>query len=239
MADKNMHLALFGPPGAGKSTQSKLLLQRWPIVSLSTGKMLREEAAAGTELGLKVRNLLGRGELVDNDTMIATIRKWLEILPANKGFLLDGFPRTIAQAVALDEILLELNRPLNGVINLELTVSEAVYRLGGRRMCYGAGPEEILHINDEEAVDRCLARGGMLVQRGDDLPNVIIRRLSVHEAETAPLIDFYRSRGIVQVVGASGPTELVTQHIVEGFKFWQLFDKTANPNSSEIRQSRL
>ncbi len=239
MTAKNMHLVLFGPPGSGKSTQASLLLERWPIIALSAGKMLREAASAGSELGIKVRSLLSHGELVDDETMIASIRKWLETLPANKGFLLDGFPRTIPQATALDEILLELNRPLNGIINLELTVSEAVYRLGGRRMCYGAEPEEIIHIDDEEAVDRCLSRGGMLVQRGDDLPKVIIRRLSVYEAETAPLINFYWSRGIVHIVRASGPPEIVTQHIIEEFKFWQLLDNTASSGIAEIRQSRL
>jgi adenylate kinase len=218
MPNNRTHIVLFGPPGAGKSTQSKFLLKRWPIVSLSTGKMLREEAADGTELGLKVRDLLGRGELVDDATMIATIRKWLENLPPDKGFLLDGFPRTLPQAVALDEMLEELGRPLTGVVNLRLSVSEAVYRLGGRRICYGVGPEEIIHINDEEAVERCLSRGGLLVQRADDLPNVIVRRLNVHEAETEPLLNFYRSRNIVHSVDASGPPEVVAQRIVAGFE---------------------
>jgi adenylate kinase len=218
MPNNRTHIVLFGPPGAGKSTQSKFLLKRWPIVSLSTGKMLREEAADGTELGLKVRDLLGRGELVDDATMIATIRKWLENLPPDKGFLLDGFPRTLPQAVALDEMLEELDRPLTGVVNLRLSVSEAVYRLGGRRICYGVGPEEIIHINDEEAVGRCLSRGGLLVQRADDLPNVIVRRLNVHEAETEPLLNYYRSRNIVHNVDASGPPEVVAQRIVAGFE---------------------
>jgi adenylate kinase len=218
MPNNRTHIVLFGPPGAGKSTQSKFLLKRWPIVSLSTGKMLREEAADGTELGLKVRDLLGRGELVDDATMIATIRKWLENLPPDKGFLLDGFPRTLPQAVALDEMLEELGRPLTGVVNLRLSVSEAVYRLGGRRICYGVGPEEIIHINDEEAVERCLSRGGLLVQRADDLPNVIVRRLNVHEAETEPLLNYYRPRNIVHSVDASGPPEVVAQRIVAGFE---------------------
>lgn len=218
MPDNRLHIVLFGPPGAGKSTQSTFLLKRWPIASLSTGKMLREESAAGTELGLKVRELLGRGELVDDDTMIATIHKWLENLPPEKGFLLDGFPRTVPQAEALDTMLEELGRPLTGIVNLRLSVSEAVYRLGGRRICYGAGPEEIIHINDEEAVDRCLARGGLLVQRADDLPNVIVKRLNVYEGETEPLLAYYRPHNIVQTVEASGDPEVVAQRIVAGFE---------------------
>lgn len=218
MSDNRMHIALFGPPGAGKSTQSMFLLKRWPIISLSTGRMLREEAAAGSELGLKVRALLATGELVDDDLMIATIKKWLENLPADKGFLLDGFPRTIPQAEALDTILKEIGRPMSGIIDLSLSVSEAVYRLGGRRICYGAGPEEIIHINDEEAVNRCLARGGLLVQRADDLPNVIVKRLNVYEAETEPLLNYYRNRNIVHSVDAAGPPEVVSQRIVKALR---------------------
>ncbi|HEX2912084.1 MAG TPA: adenylate kinase [Chloroflexia bacterium] len=207
------HIVLFGPPGAGKSTQSKLLVKRLPIVAISTGKMLREEVVAGTELGRQVQEVLARGELVSDEIMIATIRKWLENLPSDKGFLLDGFPRTIAQAEALDKMLEVLERPLTSVIKLNLSVSEAVYRLGGRRICYGAGPEEIIHINDEEAVSACLKRGGLLVQRPDDLPNVIVNRLAVHEAETAPLVDYYQPRGLVHSVDASGSPEDIASRI--------------------------
>jgi adenylate kinase len=209
-----LHILLFGPPGAGKSTQTTLLTRRWPIVAVSTGKMLREEIAAGTTLGRQVRDILARGELVDDTLMVATIHTWLAALPPDRGFLLDGFPRTIAQARALDAILDALQRPLTAVINLELTVSEAVYRLGGRRICYGADPEEIIHINDEAAVARCLARGGLLVQRPDDLPNVIVRRLSVHEADTEPLMAFYEPRGIAHTINAAGSPEEVAQRIV-------------------------
>ena len=214
MAAERQHIILFGPPGAGKSTQSDHIMQHWPVVAISTGKRLREEIASGSELGRQVREVLARGELVDDDLMVATVESWLTALPADKGFLLDGFPRTPAQAEALDAILQRLDRPLTAVIKLDLSVSEAVYRLGGRRICYGVGAEEIIHINNEAEVEYCLARGGLLVQRPDDLPNVIVRRLAVHEAETEPLMDYYSSCGCVHTISATGSAEAVTQRII-------------------------
>ena len=201
------HFLLFGPPGSGKSTQAAFLTRHWPLVAVSTGQLLRGEVAAGTPLGQQVRPLLARGELVPDPLMVAIIRNWLAALPPDQGFLLDGFPRTIAQAQALDTVLAEQQRPLTAVITLDLPISEAVYRLGGRRICHGADPEEIIHIDDAGAVERCLARGGLLVQRPDDLPQVIQRRMAVYEAATEPLLAFYEPRGIVHPIAAAGPAE--------------------------------
>lgn len=205
---------LFGPPGAGKSTQAEYLMRHWQVAAISTGKLLREQIAAGTQVGLRVRDVLARGELVDDALMIEILRAWLTEIPRDTGFLLDGFPRTIPQAQALDQILDTLHRPLSAVIELHLSVSEAVHRLGGRRICYGNGPDEIIHINDEAAIARCLERGGLLVQRPDDLPNVIVRRLAVYEAETEPLINYYRARGIAHHVDASGERAQVAARIM-------------------------
>lgn len=211
---KAPNIILFGPPGAGKSTQAGLLVKHWPLVAISTGKKLREEIASGTELGRKVREVLDRGELVHDDLMIATITSWIQQVPADHGFLLDGFPRTVPQARALDAILTTLGIEITAIIKLNLSVSEAVYRLGGRRLCYGVGAEEIIHINDEEAVSSCLMRGGLLVQRADDLPNVIIKRLAVYEAETEPLMNFYKPRGNVHAIDAASAPEHVAERVV-------------------------
>ncbi|MBC8075021.1 MAG: nucleoside monophosphate kinase [Chloroflexales bacterium] len=207
------HVIIFGPPGAGKSTQAKRLVERWPLMTLSTGQMLREEVAKQSPLGKQVGAVIARGELIDDTLMADVIRTWLTALPPDKGFLLDGFPRTVEQAALFDEILADLKRPLNAVIKLSLSVSEAVYRLGGRRLCYGVGSEEIIHINDEQAVVRCLERNGLLVQRPDDLPNVIVHRLALYAAETDGLLALYAERGLTHTVHAAGSTEEVAQRI--------------------------
>jgi adenylate kinase len=210
-----VHLLLFGPPGAGKSTQTEHLVRRFNVVPISTGALLRDQIASGTEVGKNVRGILARGELVSDELIIPILEERLAMLRPTEGFLLDGFPRTIPQAQELDRVLDELKRPLTAVINLELGVSDAVYRLGGRRICHGNGPDEIIHIGDDAAVARCLERGGLLVQRPDDLPNVIIRRLVVYLTQTEPIINYYRPRGIVLTVNASGSAQEVARRISE------------------------
>lgn len=215
---KPLHLLLFGPPGAGKTTQTEFLVQDWKLVPISTGGLLRAQVAADTEFGKQVRTILARGELAPDEIVVPLLRARLIELAPDEGFLLDGFPRTIPQAEALDKILTELNRPLDTVISLELGMTEAVNRLGGRRICHTTGADEIIHINDEAAVARCIERGGLLVQRPDDLPNVIIRRLAVYQTQTEPLLDFYRPRGIARTIDASGSPPEVARRVASAIR---------------------
>lgn len=208
------HIVLLGAPGAGKSTQARLLTARYPLQVLATGQLLRAEAARRTALGLLAESYLARGALLPDEVMVAVITERLLRLPPDQGFLLDGFPRTLAQAEALEQLSAKLGRPLTAVIALALSEHEAVRRLGGRRMCEGLGDPFPVHIEDQASVDACLRLGGRLVQRADDRPEVILERLRTYEAETQPLLDFYAQRGLLFRISAEGSPEQVHQAIV-------------------------
>jgi len=205
----------MGAPGAGKSTQSRMLKARYPLYVLATGQMLRDEVQKRSALGLLAEGYFEVGTLLPDDVMIAIITERLSNLPTTQGFMLDGFPRTVPQAEALDRLLTRLGRPLSAVIALSLSDDEAVRRLGGRRMCEGLGEPFAVHIDDQESVRACLRLGGRIVQRPDDDPDVIIERLRTYEEETEPLIGYYRQQGVLQAISAAGTPEVVQQQIVE------------------------
>lgn len=213
--DQRYHVILLGAPGAGKSTQSRLLQSHFPITVFATGQMLRTEVERGTALGLLADGYFQQGTLLPDDVMIAIITERLRAVPTERGVLLDGFPRTIVQAEALDQLLAALNRSLTAVIALELSDDEAVHRLGGRRMCEGLGDPFPLHIDDTESVNACLRLGGRIVTRPDDEPEVIRERLRVYDTETQPLIGHYGQRGVLHRMSAAGDPEDVHKRIVE------------------------
>ena len=184
-------LMLLGPPGAGKGTQAKRIVAETGLVHLSTGDILRDEVARGTELGLSAKAVMDRGELVSDELIIGMIHGRIE--EASAGFLLDGFPRTIAQAEALEEIT-----PLDLVINIQLSREEVVRRLTSRRVCRGCGKIYNLHFEPPADENTCAACGGELYQRDDDNEDVINKRYAVYDASTAPLIVFYRERGVLK-----------------------------------------
>jgi adenylate kinase len=204
----------MGAPGAGKSTQSRMLKARFPLYVLATGQLLRDEVGQRTALGLLAEQYFERGTLLPDDVMIAIITERLSKLSPEQGFLLDGFPRTVPQAEALDGLLRRLGRPLTAAIALSLSDDEAVRRLGGRRMCEGLGEPFAMHIDDQASIDACLRLGGRIVQRPDDEPEVIIERLRTYEAETEPLIDYYREHGVLHTISAAGDPAEVQQQIV-------------------------
>jgi adenylate kinase len=188
----------LGPPGAGKGTQAKQVAAKTGLEHLSTGDILRDEVARGTPLGTEAKGYMDQGELVPDELIIGMIRGRIE--RAKKGFLLDGFPRTVAQAKALESI-----SPLEVVININLSREEVVRRLGARRVCKGCGRIYNLTFNLEPGTTTCEACGGNLYQRDDDSPAVIENRYDIYERSTEPLISYYEKRGILRSVdGALG-----------------------------------
>jgi adenylate kinase len=208
-------MVLLGPPGAGKSTIADLLARHVPVDIIATGKLLRAEIAAGTAIGHQIEPLLEQGHFAPDELIDRLMHQWMRAIPADYGFILDGYPRSGAQAETLDKLLAEFNRPLDLIVSLTLSEQEAVRRLSGRRICEGGGEPFTLHIEDEIAVARCTARGGKLTTRDDDHPDVIVERMRVFDKETEPLLDFYADSGILHTVDAHGTPEAVVQRVLD------------------------
>jgi adenylate kinase len=211
-----VNLILLGPPGVGKSTQAALLSKRYPLVALSTGNLLRAEASAGTPLGLTAKAAIESGGLVGDDVIVALVRNRMEALPSTHGFLLDGFPRTAMQAVALDAMLHELHRPLTVVLQPLLERDEVVRRMSSRRECRSCNAP--VTVRPEAAILQCPICGGELFQRADDTPAVILKRVDVYEQQTAPLADYYSRSGLLAPVDAHGAPSDVAARLIKAIE---------------------
>ncbi len=207
-----MNIALFGPPGAGKGTQAKELSKHYSIPHISTGDILRANVRDGTELGLKAKEYMDKGELVPDEVLIGLIRTRLTEPDCEAGYLLDGYPRTIPQADALTGILKEIKKPLDAVINIEVSDEELVKRLGGRRSCE-CGESYHVIFNPPEKEGVCDACGAELYQRDDDKEEVIRQRLAVYNEKTKPLIDYYYNAGLLVNIDGSGDVDVVLADI--------------------------
>lgn len=207
-----MRLLIFGPPGAGKGTVAKRITEDLGIPHISTGDMLRAAIAAGSELGRRVKDVLDAGALVSDETMIELVDDRLSADDAATGWLLDGFPRTLPQAEALDTLLGRLGQSLDRVVMVETEDETIVARLGGRRVCGDCGATYHLEFAPTKVTDTCDVCGKPVIQREDDLPETVQRRLMTYHAQTAPLVDYYEQQGLVQRFDNSGsPAETVSR----------------------------
>jgi adenylate kinase len=204
-----MRVILLGPPGAGKGTQARQLAARWGVPQIATGDMLREAVAQGSRLGLEAKRYMDAGDLVPDAVMIGVIAERLARPDAGKGFVLDGFPRTAAQAAALDRLLSDHGLALDRVVLFEIDEEALVTRLTGRRVCRECGRNYHLVFSPPRVPGRCDACGGALHQRSDDEDAKVRHRLAVYARDTAPLVEYYRGRGLLARISGLGAVEAV------------------------------
>jgi adenylate kinase len=214
-----MRIVLVGPPGAGKGTQAKVVAKRQGIPAISTGDIFRANVAAGTELGVEAKRYMDAGQLVPDEVTIGLIRDRLTEPDAVGGFLLDGFPRNVAQAEALEAMLAGIEVKLDRVVELKVDNDEVVRRIAGRRLCRNDSGH-IFHVDSkppavEGVCDDC---GGELYQRDDDREAVVRERLAVYERETAPIVGYYAERGLLASVDATGALDTVTERILSALE---------------------
>jgi adenylate kinase len=209
-----MNLILLGPPGAGKGTQAQELERRRNLVQLSTGDMLRATIASGSDLGQQIKTIVDAGALVPDDIMIRMIGDRIEQPDCRGGFILDGFPRTTAQAEALDRMLAEKDLKLDHVIEMVVDAEVLTQRIGGRFSCAKCGAgyhDEYQRPKKDGVCDRC--GGTEFRRRSDDKPETVRARLDAYEKQTAPLLPYYRTKGLLRQVDAMAPIEEVTRQI--------------------------
>ena len=209
-----MRLVLVGPPGAGKGTQAQFLASHYSIPHISTGDIFRANLKEGTALGIQAKEFMDRGELVPDSVTNEMVRDRLAKDDLSNGFLLDGFPRNVALAEVLRAILAERKTPLGAVLELAVDTAEIILRLSGRRVCRNCG--KVWHLEFEKPADptKCDICQGELYQRDDDKEEVITRRLEVYQEQTAPIIAFYRTEGLLITISATGSVSDITERAI-------------------------
>jgi adenylate kinase len=209
-----MKLILLGPPGAGKGTQAKMLTERFSIPQISTGDILRAAVKEGTPMGLKAKEYMDAGGLVPDEVVVGIVRDRLLAADCDNGFILDGFPRTVAQADALQASLAEMDKALDRVISLEVDAEALVERLTGRRTCKECGRGYHVKFDPPREENICDACGGRLIQRDDDQEETIRKRLQVYADQTSPLISYYRDADVLIELDGMQPIPRVQEKML-------------------------
>ena len=213
-----MKLVILGPPGAGKGTQAEYIVERYNSPHISTGDIFRENIKNNTELGKEAKSYMDKGLLVPDDLVIALVEDRLNKADAKEGFLLDGFPRTVAQAVSLDSILDKNNDKLTKVINISVDPEILIERAVGRRVCKTCGMTYHVKFNPPKEEGICDKDGTKLIQRDDDTEETVKTRISVYFDQTAPLIDYYRAQNLLVDIDGAKDIDKVFEDIVNGLE---------------------
>ncbi|HHW43343.1 MAG: adenylate kinase [Thermoanaerobacteraceae bacterium] len=213
-----MKLLIMGPPGAGKGTQAEMLVKELQITHISTGDMFRAAIKEGTEMGKKAKEYMDKGELVPDAVVVGMVKDRLQKPDCEKGFLLDGFPRTLAQAEALDDTLKTMGIALDAVINIAVPRDKLMARLTGRRVCRNCGASYHILFNPPEVEGKCNSCGGELYQRSDDNEEAVANRLDVYEAQTQPLIEYYQGKGLLKNINGDQEIKKVLEDILASLK---------------------
>ena len=209
----DLNLILFGPPGAGKGTQAERLRSDFQLPFISTGEMLRANKKEGTELGKEAQKYMDAGDLVPDELIVKMAAERLQHDDAQDGFILDGFPRTIEQAEALERMLTELGRRITAALLIDVPDEEVVRRLSGRRVCVKAGHNYHVEFDPPKHEGICDQDGSRLIQRDDDKPDVIRNRLQVYHDQTKPLVDYYDEQGLMRRIDGTRGAAEVHDHI--------------------------
>lgn len=201
-----MRLILMGAPGSGKGTQAEKLMDEFGCQQISTGVLLRQAIESGSELGRKVQKIMSEGLLVSDEIVLDLIKSELSEI-GGSGFLLDGYPRNINQAKSLNELLENIDKPLDYSILIDVPSEILIKRLSGRRTCSLTGKTLNIYFSSENEIDQCLSKGGELLQREDDNEESITKRIEVYEEQTEPMVDFYRSNGLLHTIDGEGSVD--------------------------------
>ena len=210
-----MNIILMGLPGAGKGTQASEIVKKFPIPHISTGDMFRKAIKDETDLGKEAKSYMDRGELVPDEVTVGIVKERISEDDAKKGFLLDGFPRTIDQAESLSQIMSELDREIDAVINIEVPEEELMNRLTGRRICEKCGTTYHLVFNPPKVDGICDIDGGKLYQREDDNPETVSNRLSVNVKQSKPILEYYNNKGDLKNIDGSKDIDEVTNDVID------------------------